>query len=371
MHVVIIGNAENRRTTAFCEAAVSKGLQPVTVIPYIDLLTDKSLPDIPAGSMVKIDSPGENEAVRALLIARGLANSPVPADLHVHDPGVIRYMRPWYKGFSDLLGEIDTLLSAPGIIRMNASSDIRLMFDKPACQQYLQQQHIPVPRILPAVSDYDALIDVMAHARAPRVFIKPAHASSASGVIAFRKSGHHVQAISSADLRRTPAGIKLYNSLKVRTYSDAADIRDLVNTIMAEGVQVEEWLPKATLQDRYFDVRVLVIGGRARHTVLRTSKQLITNLHLGNKRGDMQAFLDTFGEQRLIAIKRLAEQTAACFPDTFYMGIDILLTANSLRPYVLEVNAFGDLLPNLLHEGETCYEAALTAILQQQSGPLC
>jgi glutathione synthase/RimK-type ligase-like ATP-grasp enzyme len=347
------------------------GQQPVTVIPYIDLLTGRPLPDIPAGSIVKIDSPGENEAVRALLIEKGLANRPVPADLHVHDHGIIRYMRPWYTGFSKLLEEIDALLTAPGIIRMNASKDISMMFDKTACQQYLQQQQIPVPRILPVVNDYDTLINAMQLVKISRVFIKPAHASSASGVIAFRKSGHHVQAVSSAELRRTPTGIKLYNSLKVRTYSNAVDVADLINTVMTEGVQVEEWLPKATLHDRYFDVRVLVIGGRARHTVLRTSKQVITNLHLGNKRGDMQAFLDTYGEQRLLEIKQLAEQTAAYFPGTFYMGIDILLTANSHRPHVLEVNAFGDLLPNLLDEGETCYEAELSAILQRQSLSSC
>lgn len=371
MHVVIIGNGENRRTTAFCEAAVNKGLPPVTVIPYIDILTGQRLPEIPAGSIVKIDSPGENEAVRALLIERGLTDKPVPADLHVYDHGIIRYMRPWYTGFHHLLKEIDGLLSAPGIIRMNTSEDISLMFDKAACQHYLQQHHIPVPRILPAVSDYPALLNAMEQAKISRVFIKPAHASSASGVIAFRKSGHRVQAVSSAELRRTPTGIKLYNSLKVRTYSNETDIADLINTVMAEGVQVEEWLPKATLEDRYFDVRVLVIGGRARHTVLRTSQQVITNLHLGNKRGDMQAFLDRYGEQRLAAVKQLAEQTAACFPDTFYMGIDILLTTNSLHPYVLEVNAFGDLLPNLMDEGETCYEAELSAILQRQSALSC
>lgn len=370
MRVVIIGNAENRRTTAFCEAAVSKGLT-VTVIPYTDILTGRRLPDIPAGSIVKIDSPGENEFVRALLIERGLANGTIPEDLHVYNHGIIRYMRPWYTGFQHLLKEIDGLLTGPGIIRMNTSEDISLMFDKAACQHYLQQHHIPVPRILPPVSDYATLVNVMEQVKVSRVFIKPAHASSASGVVAFRSNGHHLQAISSADLRRTPGGIRLYNSLKVRTYSHETDIADLINTVMTDGVQIEEWLPKATLEDRYFDVRVLVIGGRPRHTVLRTSKQVITNLHLGNKRGNMSTFLDTFGAQRLTAVKQLAEQTAACFPDTFYMGIDILLTARDLCPHVLEVNAFGDLLPNLLDEGETCYEAELSAILHHQSTLPC
>ncbi|MBW8683168.1 STM4014 family protein [Chitinophaga rhizophila] len=367
MHVVIFGNAENRRTIAFCEAAAAKGLPPVIVIPYIDLLTGRTVADIPAGSIVKIDSPGENEAVRALLIQRGLADKPVPADLYIPEQGIIRYMRPWYTGFSQLLADIDKMLMPREVIRMNNSQDIRIMFDKAACQQYLYEQHIPVPRILPQVTDYLSLVNTMEQSKMHRVFIKPAHASSASGVIAFRKSGQQVQAVSSADLTRTPAGIKLFNSLKVRTYTDPVDVTDLINRILAEGVQIEEWLPKATLEDRYFDIRVLVIGGTARHTVIRTSKQVITNLHLGNKRGDIQTFLHAYGEEPLNAVRQLAEKTAACFPATWYMGVDIMLTANSLRPYVLEVNAFGDLLPNLLDEGETCYEAEISAILQQQS----
>jgi hypothetical protein len=33
---------------------------------------------------------------------------------------------------------------------------------------------------------------------------------------------------------------------------------------------------------------------------------------------------------------------------------------------VLEINAFGDLLPSLLDEGETCYEAEITAMVNKQ-----
>jgi glutathione synthase/RimK-type ligase-like ATP-grasp enzyme len=244
---------------------------------------------------------------------------------------------------------------------MNSTADIRMMFDKRACQHYLQQQGIPVPVILPVVQDYQSLLAVMEEQRIMRVFVKPAHASSASGVVAFRRNGRHLQAITSAEIDRSSGELQLFNSLRVRAYSTETDITALIDTILAGHAQVEEWLPKAALEERYFDVRVLVIAGVARHTVIRTSKQIITNLHLGNKRGDMQVFIHTFGEQKMQEIRQLAEQTAACFSGSLYMGVDIMLSANRKDLYVLEVNAFGDLLPGLTDKNENCYEAELSA----------
>ena len=66
------------------------------------------------------------------------------------------------------------------------------------------------------------------------------------------------------------------------------------------------------------------------------------------------------------SLKQLAEQAAACFPESLYMGIDILLTADLRKTVVLEINAFGDLLPNLIDEGETCYEAQINAMVKKQ-----
>ncbi len=361
MNAVIIGNPENRRTVFFCEAAAKLVNGTITVVPYIDLLNNTILPVITPGSIVKIDSPGENTSVRKLLIERGLgaaANEP-------HEKGPVLHLQAWYKGYCGLLDKIRQLL--PDTVHpMNAVDDIKRMFNKPACQLYLHNRQVPVPRIFPAIHNYEELVQTMQQQRSMRVFVKPAHASSASGVVAFRRNGHKVQAVTSAALHRTPEGPKLYNSLQVRTYSQEQDIAALLDIILAENAQVEEWLPKATIHDRYFDIRVLAIAGKARHMVLRTSKQVITNLHLGNKRGNMQDFLEIFGTGQLIKIQELAEQTAACFPHSLYMGIDILLSADNKHLFVLEVNAFGDLLPGLLHNNENCCEAELSAALRQR-----
>jgi hypothetical protein len=44
-----------------------------------------------------------------------------------------------------------------------------------------------------------------------------------------------------------------------------------------------------------------------------------------------------------------------CFPRSLYAGIDVLIEPDFRTSRILEVNAFGDLLPWNLHEGRDTY----------------
>jgi hypothetical protein len=60
-----------------------------------------------------------------------------------------------------------------------------------------------------------------------------------------------------------------------------------------------------------------------------------------------------------------------CFPGSLYAGIDLLVTADFRRHAVLEVNAFGDLLPGVLCGGEDTYALEIAAMLdQEQASPV-
>jgi hypothetical protein len=368
MQFTIIGNPENRRVTAFCDTLRQLGYNAPTIIAYADWLSGQVPASISPG-IVKIDSPGEHETVRTMLVARGKGLAATKPAEH----GEIKEMPAWYAGYGNWLQEMKTVLQQqPGVQVMNAPDDIQLQFNKPACQEFIEQQGVPVPTRLPAFTHYDELVQHMQQQRIQKVFIKPAHASSASGVIAFRKAGHRVQAVTTAEMVTTGNGLQLFNSLNVLTYTNERDIAALVNRMTGENIFAETWLPKATLHGRFFDLRVLTIAGRARHTVIRTSNHILTNLHLGNRRGDMNEFLSIIGKDTLQQVKQLAEQAAACFPSSLYMGIDILLTADLRKTVVLEINAFGDLLPGLLDEGETCYEAQIKVMIKkQEQRPIC
>jgi hypothetical protein len=64
------------------------------------------------------------------------------------------------------------------------------------------------------------------------------------------------------------------------------------------------------------------------------------------------------------------EAMAKCFPDCLYAGFDVLIEPDFRTAWILEVNAFGDLLPRTLHEGRDTYEWEIEAALQRAPAQL-
>ena len=58
---------------------------------------------------------------------------------------------------------------------------------------------------------------------------------------------------------------------------------------------------------------------------------------------------------------RTCEQAMGVFPRSLYAGVDLLVQRNLEASAVLEVNAYGDLLPRVLFEGMDTYEAEIRA----------
>src|SRR4029077_16576443 len=79
------------------------------------------------------------------------------------------------------------------------------------------------------------------------------------------------------------------NSRRIRRYEQAGEIAELIDALCRERVHVEQWVPKAALEGMAFDLRVVVIAGRAEHVVPRLGRGPMTNLHLKNRRGDVAA----------------------------------------------------------------------------------
>lgn len=361
MHFVIIGNPENRRVGSFIEAIAALKKPTFSVISYLDLLDNRvNLAEhIRPNSIIKIDSPGENSLVRQRLIEYG-ETPPSVNPAFLADFGRICYQEEWYQGFCAFLLDLKKQLLAFDVRLMNGIDSILTMFDKVACKEILLKNNIPTPISLSGISDYASLRQEMKNRHINSVFIKPAHSSSASGVVAFRTNDRHFQAISSVEMSRENDDIVLHNSLKVRTYNDEMSVIPLINTILKSKTIVEQWIPKASFKGFSFDFRIVVINGHARHTVARMSKSPITNLHLGNARGNLADIIAYIGKANFEATKKVAEQVARCFPDCLYMGVDVLISSNLKQIKILEVNAFGDLLPNLVDEGESVYEAEIS-----------
>jgi glutathione synthase/RimK-type ligase-like ATP-grasp enzyme len=376
--LVVIGNPENRRVAMFAAAARRLSLPPPRVIAYEHLLAKPAFDLaelVPPGALVRIESPGENTAVQAALIRlgaqhRGLdaAQSAVVLEAAATH-GRLAGSDLWYAGYCELLARIAQALEPRGVRWMNHPADIPLLFDKTRCQAELASRGINVPRGLVSTGEaapacFDDLLARLDALGWSRVFIKLRYGSSASGVVAFARRGRGMQAITSVELVREGSQMRLFNSLRVARYTNPADIAAIVNALCGQGIHVEQWIPKATLAGRTFDLRILAIAGEPRHIVVRTSRGPITNLHLGNQRGDIAQLFAKWSPTARETAWSTCRAAASCFPRCHYLGIDLALLTGLSRHAILELNAFGDLLPGIVDPtGVDTYTAELAAAL--------
>lgn len=392
----VIANPGHRRVTLFQAALARCGEPAAEVFAYRDLLTEglARLDAVKWGDIVRIESPGEDPEVELALVARGRAwelsprrgddarganaaaqKSAVVAEnaaAHAnaaaqacaqYELGRILEPRRWFLGFADLLAAIERHLAGRSVRWMNHPAEIPRLFDKIACHARLAELGVRVPPTLGPVASYDDLRARMrAHDR-QRVFVKLQYGSSASGVVALAVRKNDVRATTSVELVRAAEGIRLYNALRVRTYADERDVATIIDTLAAEGLHSEVWMPKAGTARGTFDLRVLLIDGEPRQIVVRESDGPLTNLHLGNRRGDLAAVRASLGDSVWQAALDDCRRAGQAFPKCLYLGIDLAFLADRTRHAILEANACGDLLPGVLWQGEETYETEVRTML--------
>ncbi|MDX8399203.1 MAG: STM4014 family protein [Gallionellaceae bacterium] len=354
--LVLIGNPENRRVTQFQEALTRSGQRPATLLSYLDILERRiALPELlHDAKLIRIESPGENFKVEKLLLALGGLEG---ATHLLEERGRIFYPGLWYSGFCRLLRAIAR--DAGEVSWFNHPDDIVRMFDKPLLKKLVPAHSLPA---CPTFANYNAFFEFVSAQDYPRFFIKLNYGSSASCVLAYeynRKTGQ-AQAQTTIELVRDGKECRFYNSLKPKKYTNRLDLSSIIDFLFCQGAYVERWIPKARHATGVYDLRILAIRGRRHHSIARLSRTPITNLHLGNQR----CSVDQLGlsDRTWREIDVLVAEVMACFPASLYAGLDVVLPRNGTSPILLEANAFGDLLPGLLHDGQSSYQSELVAV---------
>jgi glutathione synthase/RimK-type ligase-like ATP-grasp enzyme len=357
----ILGIPEHRRVTMFQAALAAQGLPAATVIPWLALAEPGApaalLGELPADTIVRIDSMGESDEVERALIRRGeraaraegspaiaaKALAKIPCEL-----GRITYPRQQHLGFLAVLDEIDAAIGARRVVQPVAA--IRELFDKRVTSAKWAAMGIPVPEFLPDVRDPDDLRARMREADWASVFVKVASSSSASCLAIFTHRDRAEHAITTVE----DTGEARYNTRRLQRLTRRKDLDRLLGFLLAEGAQVERAVPKAKDGANYFDLRVLVIDGVPAFTVMRMSPHPITNLHLGGQRGDVEALRArvTPAAWEAAMASAIAAQRAS---GAFHVGVDLMFEPGLSTHRLIEGNAFGDLLPNLERDGLDVY----------------
>lgn len=362
---VVIGHPAHRRVTLFQAALAAQGLPAARVIAWADLVEPGAPARLLAGlgrAILRIDSAGEDDAIDRALLRRGepaaraggypAITASALAALPV-ERGRIVCPRQHHLGFVAVLDEIAAAVAGqPGLRVVQPPAAIQLLFDKRATSARWRALGIPVPDPLPGgdVRDPDDLRARMEAAGWPSVFVKLTSGSSAACLAVFvhRPTGEHVM----TTIEDT--GAARYHTRRIQRLGARDRIDRTLGFILGEGAQVERAIPKARLASRYIDCRVLTIDGEPAFVVVRAATHPITNLNLGGQRGDPEALRAAVPPavwDAAMASCRAVQATSGAF----HVGVDLMFEPGFAAHRVIEGNAFGDLLPNLVRDGLDVY----------------
>lgn len=375
---MLLGVRDDVRTTCYQQALMDAGHRPARLLDYRELVRGEVCLDdvICNASLVRIESPGRDQEVYRALLDHGydLARSrgaPViePSCLatRAQDKGELLYPTQFFHGFERLMMDVAaSLRSHTNVMVTSHPDDIRMLYDKRRCHQMLSDAAVPVARGIATespIGGYDDLRDAMTAARVSRVFVKLRYGSSGAGVVAYQTAGTRELAITTVELvRRGDGTVTLYNNRRLHRYESTGDVRLLIDSLSAQGVHVEAWIPKASVGAGICDLRVLMIAGEPRHMVLRRSRSPITNLHLLNERCEADALRRRMAARAWDSMMTTCQRVASLFPRTLHLGIDLAVKVGLHDHAVLEVNAFGDLLKGVIDRGQTTYAVQIQAI---------
>ncbi|OBV37852.1 STM4014 family protein [Janthinobacterium psychrotolerans] len=351
--MILLATKGSKRVRLLQAARAQRDLPPARVLEWRDWLAEPALLDaaLKTPCLFKIEPPGDDALAQLQLLHDGcrlLERAPVRAPEH----GELLAMDAWFAGFSAAMRRLSIRLAAlPQARVVNAPSEITLMTDKLACQGHLAGHGAAIPALLGRIDSYDHLQSLLQQHDLDRVYLKPRYGSSASGVVAYRRnrSGRQ-QATTSASIVHTNGETRLFNVKRMVRHESAAEIATLVDALAAQELYAEAWLAKPRCGDSHYDLRVVAIAGQPAHRVARLGRQMMTNLHLDNRRGDAATLLN---EADMAALDATVLQAARAFPASGVAGYDLVVRRG--QAHVLEANAFGDLLPGLLWRGLDTY----------------
>jgi glutathione synthase/RimK-type ligase-like ATP-grasp enzyme len=368
-HCVIVG-VPHERIKLFQQARRNRQLQPATLLSYTEALLELS-DHITADTTVRFESVDDEVATNRTFLQLG-AEIPDPNEPQIQrvsatnartiqiETGQIKLMRQRYLGQCEALKTLQQIIDREAAVTMNTAAGINTTNDKRWTHSVMMDNAVDVPASLGHVTSFEQIADRIGWVRNKQIMIKTNHGSGATGAIAMRTDGTRWHAFSTAYLGSDG---QLWNSAKVRQLTSRSEIAALTNAVCEQVVHVEAWIPKASVAGCRFDLRVVVIGGVARHVLARTSKQPFTNLHLGAERGDVLGIKAMIGDDLWNRALRIAEKAVSSIGGLLYAGVDVLIPSDLSGPLILEVNGFGDWHDGVLVDGMSTYEWEIAAAM--------
>lgn len=329
MRLVLIGR-EGKRHDYFLKACREKGVE----LLFLDIEGGFKEGDLQRGDGVKID-PVSNDTVYLNRLNRNMQE---------------------YHGYLNRLSQVE------GVVFLNSPSSIEATLDKRRCKRILGEKGISVTPILDFYgSSFEELIEYLRRERVSRIFIKPNLGSGAAGVSSLKYNPRSDACIMQTSLWNEEGYV---NTKKVRMFTDRERICDIIDFLLGEGAVVERWVPKEGRGRVVYDLRVVYQFSHISYIQVRGAKtSAITNLHLNN----LPLTLEEIGltEAKKMELEELCAEAMACFDGLNSAGFDILLEKNTQKPYIIEINAQGDLMHRDIYKENKIYKEQVERMMSR------
>lgn len=371
---VILGGGSGDRAASLREACLILGNTPPRFVSFREFLADSAiLVDALRGARwLHIDTPDQDVCEMAALYRAGaskageLGHVTLPEDSE-HDlaSGAIGSPAQLAFGLEEAVAQASSIAARHGATCTTSARDLARSFDKSRTHACLRAAGIPVPAMLEDIADFATLESAMDRARTNRAFVKLRHGAAAAGIVALARNGKAWRAVTTA---RCEADGQMRASRRVRNLTDPDAIAHLIEQLAPLGVHAESWIPKMGVDGLTVDLRLVVIDGEVSTAILRGSRHPITNLHLGGRRMPVEALVNRIGEAGWARICDTAKDVARLFPDTLSLGVDIAVSADGRRHFVLEANVFGHFVKDAGEDRSSVHEQLMRHMMRRGAG---
>ncbi len=366
LHLIVIADPASLRYSFFqreVRAFVEAGHASIelTCIDWRDLASDSDRwqEELSQKSgVVRIESPGRDPSILMQLLRLGEASlnrehcvPPTSIEGWIIPPAMV------HAGLKVCFDRLEQALrSYPNLTLEATPADILAAFDKNETSERLSKAGVPVPEFF-APSHVSELLD-----RNPSndennawssMFVKLCHGSCASGIVNLTWSEENRAGVSASSIAvpsvnglttMVRRGAHFFNSYELQALHQEK-LEEALQFLIEQGATAQKTVPRPMIGDRQWDLRIVVLHAEPIAVIPRLSRLPMTNLHLGGQRGDVEACLASVGRRAWLDALDCASAAAMQF-ELPCVGIDVAIDRHTSRPYVLEVNAFGDFFPN-------------------------
>lgn len=357
INFLIIGDLKGRRVNSFIECLNHLNIKNYKVITWTELLMDVSIfhKNLKENTIIKLEPPEKDMNIYNGFLKLGEEKGEVSRkEIENIDFSTCEIVAPaqWYEGFKILLGNMEEIYrnhEDKNIFLMNDFKEILIMMDKSKTYETLEEKvkdyEFYLPEKLETPKSYREFKEIYGH-KVMKCFIKLRYGSGGTGIIAYKNNPRVLEEsiFTSLNCETREGKTIFYSNNKVNYFEDKDKIKILIDWVLLNGAHIESWIPKASYEGYSFDTRAFVMDKKSEYLISRLSKTPITNLHLRNKRMESG---DIISRENIHRISKAAEDVMKVFDKSLYAGIDVVCS-KGYKPYIIDVNPFGDLFHNLL-----------------------